>query len=268
MRHKGEVINGEETMKSILHKAIFQILGAIFFLLFVQQQGLAETKNKKLAQPSVGQKIDFSSFLLPKRFQGNNIVAIYNSFSTTPKGEYETTEQYRARIKEPPAAYYAFKIQKLESVYDADEKGLTITFLPEGLKSSFIIYEERDAVEKYVGENGYGGSREVSKISGTMWVVMQDEHRKADKIDLFLGISPDEAKRMKKRLTVFLVCEVGLQNIKSDLVLHEPTTTSPIDATIFMNVIAPNTWHFWLTDYDTGKVLGKYDWAGTQIKLN
>jgi hypothetical protein len=138
---------------------------------------------------------------LPAHFSGHDIKAIYTELaarrSKAIKGEFETTQEFEARIKREAAApifgrldkraYLAFVIQNSsgETIYDADRETMTTAVvLASGAEN---IYKPSDkkaltskaevAGEKYEGSNAFGAKTIVSRHTGIDYNVAFTNHQ-------------------------------------------------------------------------------------------
>lgn len=129
---------------------------------------------------------------LPPGYQGVDPVKVnqlLNAMSfDAKKGEFETTEQFQARISDADAnlaplnrkSYYAFKIDSIASKYDADAQVFRVSQnvldackeseRPKGWMVCQVKTVYRDN-EGYEGSNAYGATRHIAKDHRTVFGV-------------------------------------------------------------------------------------------------
>lgn len=133
------------------------------------------------------ESFDTHSDMLPEKYRGHDGEEIYKAFQErlTPKGEFETSEAYRDRIKNAAlrpivgsltiANIFAFELQRRIFEYDADNQSL-ITGVP--LTTAHIKGEEQSLFrslmldvggsykkETYQGSNAFGANVEITKTT-------------------------------------------------------------------------------------------------------
>lgn len=164
----------------------------------------ASADEKRIAKPAKDKNVavlpakwvpevyDPTWIKLPPNYHGTDPVRVHDLLIsksvTSKKGEFETSEQFKARISDVDAnlapisrnTYYAFKIDSITYKYDADAQVYRISQSvldackqserPKGWMVCQVKTVYRDN-EGYDGSNAYGASRRVSKDHRTVFGV-------------------------------------------------------------------------------------------------
>ena len=165
-------------------------------LLVFSTSAFGAPKQKKKTKSNFYSSTPFNTNInrLPERYKGNNIYAILRGVETVKaeKSDYETTKEYRDRMAAIGAHKITPKITVGDTVsfvfddtdqmlirYDADDKAITLKKDLTGF-SFFVINANRhnisgaiiDSIDKnvgsYIGQNGFGVKKRISKRKLTM----------------------------------------------------------------------------------------------------
>jgi hypothetical protein len=228
---------------------------------------------------------------LPPNYPGHDIVACYNRLkkAAPPKGEYETTAQYVARVNSLSTDYlYAFRVKprdasfELEYTYDADKKllvaSLEVTridlgFVPEfdGRRTAdssiagITVRDTKAGRDTYVGSNAYGAKTTVTRFVRENYNIAFDKElpQGISWMKLTISITPNEARILKPRLSVLLICKLKTFADPPLLAFEcykflDPTIHSPIDSFTTKKYIHTDLKAIWLYDTVTGEVLARH----------
>jgi hypothetical protein len=209
--------------------------------------------------------VDLAVTSLPPSYSGHDVAALYNRLKalTGPKGEYETTEQFNARVQ---AAIiddlYAFKVESpglFESSfsYDADARALEVkvpislanglgdTGKPAGEKyvsffaQTIPIKEESSTTHEYIGANAYGARVRVTerRIEDFQVIIGEEYHgglsgsRSVGFTDYSMSfnidMSPESAQVKKPALSLLLICRLKLFSGFPQVVYNAFSSTKP-----------------------------------------
>jgi TonB family protein len=264
----------------------------------------AETKQKTgTPQTSVGPKYLTGPVPRPEgnlgsEFLGHDIRAVVarlrSSPLSRPKSEFETTDQYAARMSafRPSDWQYVFVLNptanefngKVGFSYDADGKTLTGTVELSSLmtalvddppyKDGFALRDDLRSAGQYVGSNAFGVKRVVTKLESTQYAIVVADNTGVFKrreyafeeliATVQLSASAIEAMALKANLGIALVCAVSPPRILETDHSAGATVTSPTELkqhTILVPVI-PN--ELWLFDRRGGRVVAKLSSAATE----
>jgi hypothetical protein len=159
----------------------------------------ATRPSAKVAKPEapppawLQEPFDLSISALPVGFAGHDLEALSVNLqrTTAPKGEFETTDGYNARIKAAtlrpvvgtvtPTSVLAFVFPKASARYDADKAILVVGVELEdsGERNtrrrprSAAFFVDKRTSERYQGSNAYGVTTEVTRIRATIYLTDQ-----------------------------------------------------------------------------------------------
>lgn len=224
---------------------------------------------------------------LPASFVGHSPKTLLAEAKLEPKGEYETTEAYNTRTATRPARLYAVRmLNPLDTKYDADERLLTIT-LPTSLisvgfdrKSDYLAYPILTSIDEsstYVGTNAFGAIIEIEKTRTREFdIIARTDSSPQAAASMQLSLSADDAKRLRSRLAVLLICANDAPREEQPLLWdetsgatgfdsHSPTVDEPEDTITYYYSVRLNLRELWIFDPPTGKIYGKFDSFGTPL---
>lgn len=249
----------------------------------------AHRPQAKTTQSSttVGPTFDASRKSLPPHFTGNDFRSLYQRLSIAPKGEFETTDEYQARLSAVPRATYAFRVPKVKISYAADEQLLNVEFYTDFFHSGWeLAYSESMLVVAvsetetghYVGSNAFGATRLVKKVTSREWGIRL-RSKEFSSIDLKIPMPTARARVAKSRVAVVAVCEVGPESVPARMTgeqfedmhaatgfnISSATIDAPTDLKSYFYVIEARVLGLWAYDTETGEVFGKFDLDGVPL---
>jgi hypothetical protein len=230
--------------------AFYVILGLIVLI------GYLSLRNKTSSTPALTsikpspaveikkvEEIPFALSLsnLSPNYQGSDIETVYNSIhqqtdtEKQSKGEFETTEEYTKRIKSLKSntfGIFAFK-RDINSKYNADEEvfyislnidtfvGMYDSSIKRNVKEYLEIKKKSTENEKYVGQNAFGATTEVTNVTNSIY-------------GLTIGTFVDNFKTLRREKGGPLSFNIKIPRdravaIKEDimaLIIYEPQSTS------------------------------------------
>ena len=234
---------------------------------------------------------DIQATQLPASYEGNSFTAVYARFSAKPKGEFETTAEYRARMPQnEPRAYYAFLADDLSGTlatgssvavtYDADAQQFKVkVFLfpplnaakPDITSVSLATTRTRTLIRKYMGSNAFGVKQEISEYEATADCVFGDRATlglvgKAFSIERTFPMPLEQARIAKNSLRALFIASPypggpdGAVSYTTNQT-SQPTRDGPAEVHTTTRTIAVNDLRVWVFDYSTGVVLLRTDLA-------
>lgn len=227
-------------------------------------------------------KFDVSVQSLPTNFSGSSIVAAFAEFRVAPKGEFETTDEYEARLTRVPTGTYAFVIppRYTTSAYDADTGLLTTTpdhMIPadgygESAFAGIELSREDESKRRYIGSNAYGASVQIEEYRYQSLSLITN----LDSVpSLSVAVPRAAAPQAKQNTRVLVVVQLDEDSAMAEYHEHmgvatgfrheKPTFDDPEEVTINDYSVRAKVWEFWLFDRPTGRVLGRFDQVGKRF---
>ena len=234
------------------------------------------------------ESFNLSTDNLPKNYQGNNTVKIYQKIKnkTKEKDEFEATEKYKERIITAISieenSCYTFTGDILyDCKYDADTQTLTIPLWPSrksediikggnNLKLPFLKTNlENFQSSTYTGTNAFGATIKISKKRGDFYgiaVLNNEDLVMGDSLLIIHNIPPnkDRVETLKKCINRLVIWkpkrpEGSDKLIEKDSIYEykRPTFDSPYDETFGGYWIFGEILEIWIYDKDSGKILWK-----------
>ncbi len=250
--------------------------------------------------------VSFSGTVTP-HFMGNDLRHICDALSSripSHKGEFETTAEYQARVRNAIAqpiignikagSDLAFVIPSplhnhldelydvdLITAYDADHAKMTVlihtamTFQPGDVQSlldrpmdihsvAIIWGANAPAYKSWSASNSFGASVKVVEQNYDAYGLAIDLERpwKQDKIATLIteggsvafSVPVEEARFIKDRLKVLIVCRIKDNPLMSGTDYHKATMTSPSETTARYKYLHITPVSLWVFDDETGKV--------------
>jgi hypothetical protein len=231
---------------------------------------------------------------LPADYRGHDIIAVYRKVENAVplKGEFETTEQYKERLKNVPLNdLYAFKIEPSRAVaffYDANKQTMDmmietrpVTIIDPTVKydtdhrpvmvAGITINSGAATTSSYTGQNAYGATREVTKSVGADFGIAIEKLPETmigssplaaygmSSISLSFSITPERAKIMKAKLGVLFICTLKSPfRLSFDRSVTRPTFSDPVDALILHNTLYTALKGIWIYNTESGEVVKKF----------
>jgi hypothetical protein len=168
----------------------------------------AKSSSSKPAPKKVETPFDVATKKLPVPFVGNTVEWVRTKMSTAPKGEFETTAEYEARLSTAQSETYAFVPEDPYFKYDADTETVSLTIYPSttrvGSKPAHYfkpinIHSKKLSESEYLGTNAFGASVTVTKTSSKQTQIVTYEtpsvlSAQHDAIKLSLKMPRDRAR--------------------------------------------------------------------------
>lgn len=145
-----------------------------------------------MAIRTLTRSFDASAEKLPPKFLGHDIKALYTEMSArssagAKKGEFETTEEFHARVQREAAepvlgnlaknGLFAFTLTNTsgEALYDADQRTMTVALVLSRASKDIYTSSNKKALtskgevreDTYEGSNAYGAKVQVTRLFGT-----------------------------------------------------------------------------------------------------
>jgi hypothetical protein len=228
---------------------------------------------------------------LPPNFNGHDIALVYSALKDREKeggkSEFETKEQWHQRQEAlllapvtdrmTTASTWAFVIEDVRSVYDADNQVLQVYVplyeIPSGgrlasnFRSMWAKFESADS--SYIGTNGFGA---VAKVHNTEYTIhsvafgnarsfpaaeAKDEHSTELGILVEFLLGPDAARRMKRELSALSVCRLTAPFTWSDYSSEAATVSSPYATQSLENYVITELLEVWIYNRKSGAIYAK-----------
>jgi|HubBroStandDraft_3_1064219.scaffolds.fasta_scaffold61447_4 hypothetical protein len=240
--------------------------------------GLVDIMSATLAESESGPRrsravvFDPDASRLPPGFTGQNFMTIFKKLAAT-KGEYETTEAFRARARAlATSAAFAFAITP-EVEYDADARGFNISPYRDQVHawsyaadvsdlSSVLVKRIGAATGHYVGTNGFGATVRVERDKDSTLEVVVEYHSLVEGSTVFLAIPPERAAQVRGKLRFLLVGRPRLAPGEETAAITSaehvsPGIDHPYDIALSHRYLFAEELSIWVYDRSTGEVLGK-----------
>lgn len=228
-------------------------------------------------------RFDVSIEQLPRDYQGDSIEQLFSRFLAPPKSEFETTEQYQARLIKPTGGeVYAFPLQNVavgpNIAYNADKGELVIEILEDwGIVASYtpnrnvraVSVKKTTLTSTYPGGNAFGATVQVRKSDESVYGLVIPGPAPGPGTERFhrftLSVPADDARELKSknRIGILFICE---PDVRTDIPLTitgfdytKPTLNSPYETTVNYHYLRVNLLALWLYDTATGRIFQKLD---------
>ena len=236
--------------------------------------------QRKPSRPATAQKFNLNAEQLPRGFVGDNIAVIYGQMYSRmrPKGEYETTDQYRTRLAGAIEAYenrllaFRFKPPHMPEVnddyafyfvdYNADAQEMTVRVPskgdPEELEVNVAGTVSRST---YKAQNRFGVSAAVTRYKGRLYDIVFKW--KPGRIRFKFEIPPAQAKIIGDRITTLFIGTPKTGRPYKSMIRHYdampigPTMDYPYEDLTETSTIVMDMKEIWIYDRVTMKVLAK-----------
>jgi hypothetical protein len=250
----------------------------VLVLLLIPTAGQAVSPHKKASKvaerpTSPPRPVNTSlTFFQPGAVE-SDFGALFKAKTVTPKGEFETTEQYNRRIAEISGTeYYAVPIE-LTAKYDADHERYEALAITGSLQSEtalatgchgcspvLVLKNSGKHLGEYVGTNAFGAKSVVTKESEIEdAVVLAHSDDKAGILTFTFSVPLERAKAVKMAfLVVFQPQPVeGIGITATAEGVSTPTRDEPYEIRKIDKYIFAGDAFLWGYDKTTGEVLGK-----------
>jgi hypothetical protein len=212
---------------------------------------------------------------LPPNFKGCDFGTLFKSRSAAPKGEFETSDHYRERLKTISGDSFFAVALDLSVKYDADKQEFTTLIETEKLQSEaalvldmhssiqpvIVVKQTRAESGKYLGSNAFGVKARVTKVKLVEDAIVISHLCNDDIARNFnIPVSLDRAPSTKVAfLLVFKpepIGDAGLTTTASGY--SSPTVDYPYEVMTTDRYIFAGETTVWAYDKGTGEVLGKF----------
>jgi hypothetical protein len=209
---------------------------------------------------------------LPADYPGDPIEGVILSLNAGPKGEFETTTDYNARVASArPNRTFSFWLDRpIARRYDADSQTLKIS-IPTGC--SYIGYtancnamslgvkfvELNDG--QFVGTNAFGASTVVKKVHRKTYAVFLKKY--ALSLDFELRMPPEQARLVKDGVDVLITVGPSSDTSKPVVVdgrsSSSATISSPLDSYEEYHYLAMPIIGVWLANRPSGHIFARFE---------
>lgn len=239
---------------------------AIFAIFFFYLTALG--KDNAPRKPLYDSKpFNISQARLPASYNGHNPIDVSNKVRKLllGKNEFETTDQYEARIDKAKESLGLYGFLSLNDVdageyekvsYDADTQEWTAKIAGVYIESVVSITIMSGEKGSYIGQNAFGAKTRVSKREATRCMVKFIEDIDGlSNIILKFPMAMDEAKRIKGSVKILYIGSP----IKStrDTSYWEPDINYPYSTKAEILFLDMRLKEIWLYNYKTGEILLK-----------
>lgn len=267
-------------------------------LLAISVGGLGQKpRARSVAPPTYSTvQIDATSKRLPRQYQGIDPELLYavleKRFDENIKGEFETTEAFKARIAKVESAPLVGDVTKdgliplsiskesdifdrVASRYDADKNELAVNIEMEapiiGVQSDFnkralpVKYVFRPS-STYVGQNAYGAKVKIEKSYTYVFQILVENFEDflvksrgtyKDTVTVKLNMSPLVALAAKNDMRVLAMFRLRAPFFQKGYSRHEPTISEPRDSLAVYQYLVGDATQFWFYSYTTGEIYAK-----------
>jgi hypothetical protein len=277
-----------------LLRSVASIVCVILISSLCASQGKATVSEKRYSETPFNPAVD----RLPANYQGNDADRIYRLIerreNSQIKGEFETTEQHRARIghqSEQPligslqvTSLFAFKTAGLKFRYDAD-RGLMNLYVPtsfavddaDQIDSSRVAVkvQENISFRSYPASNAFGAttlvkekdvkSIEIGVVNAPDFELRNDPDPSLDcfygpDLRCFYGelhLAPEQARRLKQSARALVVGSLADHPIGKGASLGEATIENPTAYFGQVRYVNLRVSEIWIYNPETGAVFLK-----------
>lgn len=255
----------------------FRVAAFLLLALVPAVHGAPATKAAKARPP---QFFDPTVERLPSGFAGSDFGALFKARSTIPKkGEFETSDQYRERLKAVSGDGFYSVALDLFAQYDADRQRFTVLILTKELQTEaaillnrygdrpvLVVNQTRKESGKYVGSNAFGVRTKVTKVNMIEDAIVlgnphyDDVDDRAGARNFYIPLPSDRARAtMLAFLLVFKPEPIGGAGLTTTASSYkDPTLDFPLAVTTTARYLFVGDAVVWAYDKRTGEVLGKF----------
>lgn len=264
--------------------ALFVMFGNLIFCVQFAPAQLRDSAGYSLIP------FDTSKQQLSPKYLGHNARALYLAMEQKNqklfKDEFETTEENRQRIlvelSKPILGWldiismYAFKVNKLETSYDADNQILTVkcplsntsSNQTPDIKSVSWSFENNDE-GSYLGTNAFGATVNIHRTTCVSYdiaisnydVIPAEGNNESIHNNMSyaikISISPSEARTLKESISALAVGEIYHPIISNHAFYSGPTFKSPSSHTFLTYNFHIELFQLWFFDSNSGTVIAK-----------
>jgi len=257
-------------------------IGAALVIVAVCLPAVNAQKRKPAAKPATAfstQELDVNATALPANYVGNSLLDVYMTLhkrrAKWEKGEYETLEQYKARLAREQSkpilgslllgSRFAFSIKSIKNTYNADARNLQVVIqstLPDqddlnDRESGCVSLLHLDSSEnkgRFIGSNSFGVRRTVTRwlnINAQVWIP-ELSVTEANVIDIESDTAWAKQNRDKLRVLIIGTLQApyigGSEDFKS-ATLDSPDEVKTVNVAVYLTPEA-----YWLYDGHTGTI--------------
>jgi hypothetical protein len=279
--------------------SVLTIMSLVIALCFTTSAGNAGSKTNKSIHKhkKATEKYSENAFCLTCNtlspgYRGHDIIKLFNaldSFTSTTKSEYETTEQFNNRLAREQTRPILGKLTiddiycimiKPEVEYDADNKLLKLVVYEEDHifagshidedHKGIVINKTNSKAGKYRGMNAYGATTIVSSDSYafTGIAITKDfnpykgnectSSRESNHIVLNLNdVVPNVARECKNNIRILIAVKLIKPYTAKSMSYSTPTINSPYANTYIRNYVYTTVKEMWIYNYKSGFVFKK-----------
>ena len=234
---------------------------------------------KAAKAPRPPQTFDPAVEQLPPSFAGSDFTDLFKAKSAAPKGEFETSDNYRARMKAVSGdSFYALPLD-LSAKYDADQQRFKATIRADKPEAAVLIHsrearaivvgETRRELGKYIGSNAFGVRAKVTMVHMTEDAVVIN-HALGGLVgfrEMLVPVPSDRANATKLSFLLVFKPEpiegAGLTTTASGY--STATLDHPYERQTTYRYIFAGETVVWAYNKKTGQVLGKFKLATARL---
>ena len=249
----------------------------IVLMVLPPEQGYAQRRN---IEPVPKQSFSLDAEYLPRGFVGDDIAITYKQMYSqmAPKGEYESSDQYRVRIAKAVEKYkdrvlvFRFKPVHMPGLnddyalyfpsYNADDQELTVDIPAKGPSDGKEVnISGAVTASRYTARNRFGASATITRYAGHLYDIVFEW--KPGKIRAKIKIPPAQAKLVTDRLSMLFIGKPKIKKEGERMVESyepmglAPTMDFPYEDLTRSHQISMDIISIWIYDRVTMKVLAK-----------
>lgn len=259
----------------------------------------AKAQKRRQPPPPAITPFDTSTEALPPNYQGLNIEVVFRRLSlrsgTLAKGEFETSEQHRQRLKRQESTpivgpltlndVMTFSIDRndIESDYDADRQSLQVAITVGYVQSRADLKDYRSFTAKsdninegsYIGTNAFGTKVRVTSRKTVTYGLAYGNPREfaiskylgrhekslgvSDRDSLLIDIKMDTvtAIKAKPNLRALVVTKLISPYTSNATYYESPTFANPVSYYETYHYLIAHLEELWLYDITSGRIYAK-----------
>jgi hypothetical protein len=276
------------------HTLLLAVLALLFCGPIYSQQHKRQVPQRRVAVSTNYSNAPFDSSIkkLPAFFYGTDPEALYRALEAkkkrSTKDEFETSEDYRQRVRRDLAAplignisqnsVLAFETYELETSYDADSGEMLITskvenpiigVTPNFERGSLKLSFKPEPTTTYIGSNAYGAKVVVKKQRSSLYYLLLENYadfvndpglsRRGYSVDKSIStkikVDVVNAKRLKDSLRLLVVAKLIEPYIDEGFLTTKPTINDPTELFAVFEYLQVEASELLVYDITTGQVL-------------